>query len=147
MVAIKQRLENSISQPLIGKDYQCCGQSPKVLDFVWICGILQVLLLCYKTSYHDIAVINLSEKAPHYLFLLSNLFTQSHKLVCGCLQASWLITGLYLGTSHDYLSIRLTFQANIWIPKTTICLSLSVHNRFVVLVDSKCQVSITTALK
>ena len=40
-VVIKQRPENSIRQPLIGEDYHR-------LDFVWICGLLQVLLLCYK---------------------------------------------------------------------------------------------------
>ena len=28
MVAIKQIPENNISQPLIGEDYQCCGESP-----------------------------------------------------------------------------------------------------------------------
>jgi len=36
MVATKQRPENSISQPLIGEDYQCCG------EFIY--------LLLYSTS-------------------------------------------------------------------------------------------------
>jgi len=84
----------------------------------------------YSTSHHDIAVINLSERALHYLFLLSNLFMRSHKLVCGCLQASWLITGLYCIYSNETITRlfehSVTFQENIRIPKTTIHLSLNI---------------------
>ena len=65
-----------------------------------------------STSYHDIAVINLSERALHHLFLLSDLFTWSYKLVCGCLPASWLITGLY---SKEWYFTRL-FEYSVNIP-------------------------------
>jgi len=96
MVAIKQRPENRISQPLIGEDYQCCGENRhKCLTSYGFVVYFKYSYFIINTSYHDIAVINISERALHYLFLLNNLFTRSHKLVCGCLHASWLITGLH----------------------------------------------------
>jgi len=36
MVAIKQRLDNSISQPLIGEDYQCCAVSARLRMDLWL---------------------------------------------------------------------------------------------------------------
>ena len=119
----------AFSQPLIGEDAPMLWWitvNTRFCKDLWLTSGTFTLFL--NTSYINIMiplVINLSERA---LLSSRNLFTWSHKLVCGYIQASRLITELHSCISKYSVNIPGEYL-------NTICLCLTLYIWVTVLLE------------